>query len=69
MPVTSSDDLPWDPKPLKDLLEEPEKQIIMRALKANGWNRQITAQQLDINRTTLYKKMKRYGLISGDEAE
>lgn len=68
-PAVDGDEGPWDPKPLKDLLEEPEKKIIIRALKANGWNRQITAQQLDINRTTLYKKMKRYGLITGDEAE
>ncbi len=65
--VPDEDNRPWEPKPLKDLLEEPEKKIIVRALKANGWNRQLTAQQLDINRTTLYKKMKYYGLISGDE--
>jgi len=37
---------------------EPEKRIILRALRANGWNRQETARQLSINRTTLYKKMK-----------
>lgn len=47
---------------LKQALEEPEKQIIRAALEANGWNRQATAEVLDINRTTLYKKMKRYGL-------
>lgn len=47
---------------LKIALEDPEKQIIEAALRANNWNRQLTAQQLDINRTTLYKKMKRYGL-------
>ena len=43
-------------------LEEPEKRIIQAALRANNWNRQVTAQLLEINRTTLYKKMKRYGL-------
>ncbi|MGB0715041.1 MAG: sigma-54-dependent transcriptional regulator, partial [Phycisphaerae bacterium] len=48
--------------PLKEALAEPEKQIIESALRANHWNRQQTAQQLGINRTTLYKKMKRYGL-------
>ncbi|MHC4067948.1 MAG: helix-turn-helix domain-containing protein [Planctomycetota bacterium] len=31
-------------------------------MRANGWNRQLTAQALEINRTTLYKKMKRYSL-------
>jgi len=53
---------PWKATPLKDAIEGPEKQILLAALKANQWNRQVTAEQLDINRTTLYKKMKRYGL-------
>jgi DNA-binding NtrC family response regulator len=48
--------------PLRKALEEPEKQIILAALEANAWNRQQTAEQLDINRTTLYKKIKQYGL-------
>ncbi|MFA6186271.1 MAG: sigma-54 dependent transcriptional regulator [Phycisphaerae bacterium] len=52
---------------LKDALAEPEKKIIRAALEANGWNRQLTAKSLDLNRTTLYKKMKKYGLE--DEAE
>jgi DNA-binding NtrC family response regulator len=47
---------------LKEALSEPEKQIIRQALQANQWNRQETAKALQINRTTLYKKMKRYGL-------
>ncbi len=50
-------------RPLKEALEEPEKQIIVQALQALGWNRQETARVLDINRTTLYKKMKKYGLL------
>ncbi len=48
--------------PLKQALEAPEKAIIEHALRAHGWNRQLTAEVLQINRTTLYKKMKRYGL-------
>jgi DNA-binding NtrC family response regulator len=52
----------WKGLPLEKSLEEPEKQIILAALKANNWNRQKTAEVLDINRTTLYKKMKQYGL-------
>jgi len=47
---------------LKAALEQPERRIIEAALRANGWNRQLTAAQLGINRTTLYKKMKYYGL-------
>ena len=52
---------------LKDSLAEPEKNIIRQALEANHWNRQETAKELQINRTTLFKKMKHYGLY--DEAE
>jgi len=48
--------------PLRRALEEPEKQIILAALEANAWNRQKTAEELDINRTTLYKKIKQFGL-------
>jgi len=47
---------------LKDALAGPEKQIVRMALEANQWNRQVTADALQINRTTLYKKMKHYRL-------
>ncbi|MEO1498141.1 MAG: sigma-54 dependent transcriptional regulator [Planctomycetota bacterium] len=47
---------------LKEALEGPERQIILEVLELNGWNRNETADQLGINRTTLYKKMKRLGL-------
>ena len=47
---------------LKDALEEPERKIILDALRAFQWNRIETAAALGINRTTLYKKMKRLNL-------
>lgn len=47
---------------LKAALASPEKQLILEALEAHGWNRQKTAAALGINRTTLYKKMKRYNI-------
>jgi DNA-binding NtrC family response regulator len=47
---------------LKQSLESPERQIIREVLEANHWNRNVTAEILGINRTTLYKKMKRLGL-------
>ena len=47
---------------LREALEEPEKKILELALRRSNWNRQTTAEVLQINRTTLYKKMKRYGL-------
>ena len=52
---------------LKGALAGPEKNIIRQALEANHWNRQATAKALQINRTTLFKKMKHYGLYA--EAE
>jgi DNA-binding NtrC family response regulator len=47
---------------LKQALAAPERQIILEVLEANQWNRHVTAEVLGINRTTLYKKMKRLGL-------
>ncbi len=47
---------------LKKAMESPERQIIREALEATDWNRNLTAEKLGINRTTLYKKMKRLGL-------
>lgn len=49
-------------QPLKQALGAPERQIILESLQANNWNRNATAAALGINRTTLYKKMKRLGL-------
>ncbi len=50
---------------LKEALAGPERQIILEVLEANNWNRNATAESLGINRTTLYKKMKRLGLDDG----
>jgi len=58
----------WRPMALEDALREPERRIILRALEANNWNRQKTADDLRINRTTLYKKMKALGIEAGEEA-
>lgn len=66
--IPSRPHLPMNIRPLKEALEEPEKQIIVAALQALNWNRQETARVLDINRTTLYKKMKKYGLLIDEPA-
>ncbi len=47
---------------LKQALEGPERKIIRDVLNGNNWNRNETAETLGINRTTLYKKMKKLGL-------
>jgi DNA-binding NtrC family response regulator len=77
--VVTIDDLPRDMnaavpaaarpaqgKTLKQALEGPERQIILETLQHHNWNRNATAEQLGINRTTLYKKMKRLGLEDGN---
>ncbi len=52
------------PMTLDEALEEPERRIILEVLRLRNWNRSETAAQLGINRTTLYKKMKKLGLES-----
>jgi len=60
-----ADDHADEPLTLEKSLEIPEKRIIEAALRRNTWNRQSTAAELGINRTTLYKKMLKYGLDLG----
>ncbi len=50
---------------LAEALRDPERGIILAALRSNHWNRQQTADDLEINRTTLYKKMKTLGIDQG----
>ena len=47
---------------LRQAMAPAEREIILDALHAHAWNRQDTSDALGINRTTLYKKMKRYGI-------
>ncbi len=47
---------------LRDSLAAPERQIILQTLRECRGNRAATADALGINRTTLYKKMKKLGL-------
>jgi len=48
--------------PLKRALEAPERDIVLQALGANNWNMRRTAEALQVNRTTLYNKVRKYGL-------
>ena len=57
--------VPVGNRTLKQALEEPERQIILEVLERHHWNRNLTADALGVNRTTLYKKMKRLGLEDG----
>jgi two-component system response regulator HydG len=52
--------------PLKAALAVPERELILAALERSGWRRDVAARSLGINRTTLYKKLKRLGLDVAD---
>ncbi len=45
-------------------LDELEKQIIQSSLERNGWSRLASARELGIARSSLYGKMRRFGLGS-----
>ncbi|MCB0397495.1 MAG: sigma-54-dependent Fis family transcriptional regulator [Flavobacteriales bacterium] len=48
---------------LKSIVEAAEKEAILRVLKLNSYNKSRTAEQLGIDRKTLYNKMTGYGLL------
>jgi transcriptional regulator with GAF, ATPase, and Fis domain len=59
--------LPLPPRsaPLSVVLtDEQEAAMIRQALERNGWHRLETARELEINRVTLYRQMKRYGIVA-----
>jgi DNA-binding NtrC family response regulator len=43
-------------------LQDYEKNLILRTLQDTNWNKHKTSKKLKINRSTLYGKIKRYGL-------
>jgi len=43
-------------------LQDYEKNLILRTLQETNWNKHKAAKRLNINRSTLYGKMKKYGL-------
>ncbi len=40
-----------------------EKEALLSALVVNGWSRKKASKALKINRTTLWRKMPRHGLL------
>ncbi len=53
-------------KPSSFLLRLQEEQLIRRALKKHEGNRKETAKELGIHPTTLWRKMKKYGIEYGE---
>jgi DNA-binding NtrC family response regulator len=58
MPNISSDE-----QPASSSLAENEKQLIKSTLAKYFWNKYQTAKELKITRSTLYSKMRKYGLL------
>jgi len=48
---------------LREALEDPERRILVRALELTAGRRDQAAAMLDINRSTLFNKMRKYGLL------
>ena len=67
--IADAPDSQWEPMTLSEAMTRPERAFILRALEANEWNRQQTAEVLGINRTTLYKKMKQLGIDPEEHAK
>ncbi|MFC1646599.1 sigma-54-dependent transcriptional regulator [Candidatus Omnitrophota bacterium] len=53
---------------LKDALKSPEKDLILKTLDSVKGNKSEASSILGINRTTLYKKMLRLGIIKNKKA-
>ena len=49
-------------------LDEAEKELIVKALKASGGNRTEAARQLGISRRTLHRKLNEFGIRESEEA-
>jgi transcriptional regulator with PAS, ATPase and Fis domain len=64
--VLAADQASGQGGPLKAALAVPERELILAALERSGWRRDVAARSLGINRTTLYKKLKRLGLDVAD---
>ena len=60
--VTTPTDSEDSPHPLS--LQQAEQQAVVRALEASDWNITKAAQVLNVNRVTLYRKLKKYDLLA-----
>ncbi|MBP2364576.1 sigma-54-dependent Fis family transcriptional regulator [Pseudonocardia parietis] len=63
--TVDADDLPDELRSVRrsaGLLESAEREAVAEALRSSGGNRSRAAQALGIGRTTLYRKMREFGL-------
>jgi DNA-binding NtrC family response regulator len=52
-----------EPQPLKAAIDAFEKKFIVDLLHQNRWLKTRTAKSLGVSRKTLFRKMKRHGLL------
>ncbi|OGL47702.1 MAG: Fis family transcriptional regulator [Candidatus Schekmanbacteria bacterium RBG_13_48_7] len=55
-------------KPLRDILRDVEKEVILLQLQRNNWHISQTAKDLALERSHLYKKMKQYNIDRGNNS-
>jgi transcriptional regulator of acetoin/glycerol metabolism len=48
--------------PVRISLSENERVLILQALEESNWNKHDAARRLHLSRSTLYSKIRRYGL-------
>jgi two-component system response regulator HupR/HoxA len=49
-------------KKLKQTMEAIEKELLVKALELNRWNKTQTAKELGLSRVALHKKLGKYGI-------
>jgi len=60
------DDIIDESNSFQEFKEKAERAFIIKQLNENNWNISKTAEILDIQRSHLYNKMKKYGIEKGD---
>jgi DNA-binding NtrC family response regulator len=63
------DELLSSSETFQDFKDKAEAAFIKRQLEVHKWNISKTAEALDIQRSHLYTKMKKYGLAREEEDE
>ncbi len=53
---------------IENPLQKSECKIILEALKRNNWNKEKTAEELGMHRSTLWRKIKKYNLLEAINA-
>nr|MBC8362730.1 hypothetical protein [Candidatus Desulfatibia profunda] len=53
------------PEPSVTSLVENERRLILGALQESNWNKHEASRRLEISRSTLYSKIRRYSLEKG----